>query len=90
MGLEGPEDPEDPEQQEVTVRRSGRTRTPTVRYQAYSATTDIIIPKPYAEAIADPINKADWERAISEELTKLQALNTWKTETTPWKEGRRL
>ena len=54
LGLEGPDDPEDPEQQEVTVRRSGRTRTPTVRYQAYSATTDIIIPKPYAEAIADP------------------------------------
>ena len=28
--------------------------------------------------MADPLNRAYWEQAISEELTKLQALGTWE------------
>ena len=37
----------------------------------------IQIPRSYAEALRDPINSAYWKQAISEELTKLQALDTW-------------
>ena len=87
---EEPEEPTDPGSQETPVRRSGRTRKAPVRWepvgkgepskpvdQAFSATT-IPIPKTYAEAMADPLNKAYWEQAVREELAKLQALDTWE------------
>ena len=77
----GDEEPEEPE-----IRRSGRARRAPIRYegslQALSATT-ITIPKTYEEAINDPIYGASWEQAISEELTKLQALDTWKYSELP-------
>ena len=36
------------------------------------------LPKNYKEALNDPLNKANWAQAVSEELTKLQALGTWE------------
>ena len=41
------------------------------------------IPGTYAKAMNDPIYSAYWKQAISEELTKLQALNTWKYDELP-------
>jgi len=66
----GDEQPEPPIAGDV--RRSQRL------HQAHAATTGPPIPKTYKEAINDPIYGAHWKQAISEELTKLQALNTWK------------
>jgi len=63
---------------EPTIQQSSRVCRPPQRYQAYSATERIKLPKSYAEAMADPLNKASWEQAIREELTKLQALDTWE------------
>ena len=60
-------------QPEGPVRRSQR-----LRHSANSAIEEPPIPKTYAEAMGNPTYKAYWEQAISEELTKLQALNTWK------------
>ena len=60
-------------QPEGPVRRSQR-----LRHSANSAIEGPPIPKTYAEAMGNPTYKAYWEQAISEELTKLQALNTWK------------
>lgn len=52
-------------------------------HYANAAITERSIPKTYAEAINDPIYGAHWKQAISEELTKLQALNTWKAVPLP-------
>jgi hypothetical protein len=38
----------------------------------------IKIPKTYAEAVSDPVNKAHWEEAIRTEYAKLQTLGTWE------------
>ena len=35
------------------------------------------IPRTYAEALKDPIYLVYWKQAVSDELTKLQALDTW-------------
>jgi len=58
---------------EPQARRSQR-----LQHQAHSAVEGPPIPRTYAEAINDPRYKAHWEQAISEELTKLQALDTWE------------
>jgi hypothetical protein len=36
------------------------------------------MPRNYTEAMADPLNRAEWEHAVSIELSKLQALDTWE------------
>ena len=72
QSAEGPEGPE---------ARPQRTRRPPNRYDtAYAVGIGPTgpeqpkIPKTEAEALADPL----WKAAIQEELTKLQALGTWK------------
>ena len=52
-------------------------------HYANAAIAERSIPRTYAEAINDPIYGAHWKQAISEELTKLQALNTWKAVPLP-------
>jgi len=56
-----------------------RSRVSGAPIQALQAfiTEPIQLPRSYAEAVTDPINSAHWKQAISEELTKLQALDTW-------------
>jgi hypothetical protein len=78
----GTESPEEPEIGAAEPRRSARARAPPERYidQAMAAIAGPVgleqpkIPKTEAEALADPL----WKEAISEELTKLQALGTWE------------
>jgi Reverse transcriptase (RNA-dependent DNA polymerase)/Integrase core domain/GAG-pre-integrase domain len=67
-----------PEPEEPPPRRGDRVRRPPQRYEAFSATESIKIPRTYAEALADPVHRGYWQQAISEELTKLQALGTWE------------
>jgi transposase InsO family protein len=75
--LQGSESDEEPEAPIPT----GRPR----RGQLYAnaAIEAPPIPRTYDEAMSNPLYKAHWEQAISEELTKLQALDTWKIVTLP-------
>ena len=69
--------------QSVEPRRSGRIRQQARRHEAYSATENTRLPRTYKEAITDPQNKAEWTQAITEELQKLIALNTWEVVRLP-------
>jgi hypothetical protein len=74
---------EDPENEAPAPRRGARVRRQPDRFDtAYAVSMGSgptrleqpKIPKTEAEALADPL----WKAAIQEELTKLQALGTWK------------
>ena len=56
---------------------------PITGHHANAAIAERSIPRTYAKAINDPIYGAHWKQAISGELTKLQALNTWKAVPLP-------
>lgn len=66
--------------QEPELRRSSRVRRPTARYEEaqVAATEQVRLPKNYREALNDPQNGANWAQAVTEEITKLQALGTWE------------
>jgi hypothetical protein len=48
-----------------------------------NAIEPVQLPRTYAQAMSDTVNSRHWQQAISEELTKLQALDTWKYAVLP-------
>ncbi len=92
-GLENPEGPE-PDSEDTIIVDTGEVAPQVQRLQAPPPNTarrqsprlhqhqamvaTIAIPRTYHEAVNDSLNGAHWKQAISEELTKLQALDTWK------------
>jgi hypothetical protein len=79
-GARSPETTESgPEPQEGRYATRSSSRSLERGLQATeSPEGQIPLPKTYAEAVNDPIHSGDWKQAISEELTKLQALETWE------------
>ena len=74
-------EPQGPELEALGRRIGARNRKPTQLYPAAEwarLATEPRVPKSYAEAMSDPLNKAEWQAAIQEELAKLQALDTWE------------
>jgi hypothetical protein len=66
------------------TRRGQRIRKQPSWYgRAYSAVEAPRIPKNYTEATTDPENRGHWVQAIRDELTKLQALDTWEVTKLP-------
>jgi hypothetical protein len=57
-------------------RHSSRMRILPERFRVYITTKGIDIPKSYKVVISNLYHRAEWERAIQEELGKLQALDT--------------
>ena len=72
---EGEPEPEPEARSRVTSNITTRARG---RLQAQSAIEVPRILKSYTKAINDPIYGENWRQVISEELTKLQALDTWE------------
>jgi hypothetical protein len=62
--------------QSPELRRSLRARKPA--NHAFSAATEVNIPRNYTEAVNDPVWGAYWKEAIKDEIAKLQALGTWE------------
>lgn len=65
---------------EPEIYRSRRARRLAVQFEATNSTTEKIeLPRIYTEAVTDPLYRANWKAAISEELIELEALGTWKS-----------
>jgi hypothetical protein len=67
------------------LRRSERERKPPKRFEeALSAVLEgIKNSRSYNEALRDHIHGSDWRQAVKEELTQLQALDTWDLSPLP-------
>jgi hypothetical protein len=62
--------------------RSGRNIRTPARYEAQRATTEIVTPTLYEDAVSGP-QKKQWEAAISNELRSLAENNVWELVDTP-------
>jgi hypothetical protein len=91
--IDAPENQEPTEaaENDTRPRTSGRDRRGINRFDpndpstflAFKATEGIAIPKSYPQAMADLVNRANWDQAIKEEINKLQALGTWEYQDLP-------